>query len=303
MQMETLAIVRPPFTGDQKLASRLLKGFSNISHGVAMYSSPEVCALSEEALSGTTLLVVSPGQCIEASGDVPAFLSKVTSAKKRVLASVGPAGSVWYTRRLRKGITFDAVLDLGFASQSDKHSAVSDVPYFFVFNGPTRDEEPLAKVPTREQDRPIPWVLAGPKNDRNRHLLAELFEHGVDTRGVCLLQGAMSSKATAKTLLGSDGLLRVLSKARFCLWGADLDMAYYESFRFIDALPVGAVPCKIDPELAAEEPGIPGVYHTVPDFQAEVRDQGYSAMYRRATEFYTAGGRLADGLSRALRLV
>ena len=301
MQIETLAIVRPPKMGDQGLASRLSKGFEDASQGVAVYSSPEVCALAPEDLGSTTLLVVSPGQCIETSGDEPLFLSKVASAQRRILASVGPVDSPWYMGRLKKGITFDAVLDLGFVSQGDRHAEVSDVPYHFVFNGPTKDEEPLAEEPTHPKERTIPWVLVGPKNDVNRDLLAGLFEQGFDPGGFCLLQARMRS--TAEPLLGGQGLAVVMSKVRYYLWGSDRNISYHDSSRFIDPLLAGAVPCKIDPALAAEELDIPGVYPSVPTFQAEVRDEGYRAMYRRARDFYVSGGRLADHLSGALRLV
>src|SRR5215212_204648 len=145
MQIETLAIVRPPTSGDQELASRLSKGFEDASHSIGTYSSPELCALDVEDLSGTTLLVVSPGQCIETSGDEQVFLSKVVRARRRILASIGPVDNSGYRGRLKKGIHFDAVFDLGFASQGDRHSDVSEVPYHFVFNGPTREEEPVAE--------------------------------------------------------------------------------------------------------------------------------------------------------------
>jgi hypothetical protein len=180
MQIETLAIVRPPTTGNQELASRLSKGFRDASHSVAVYSSPEVCALAAEDLSNTTLVVASPGQCMEASGDESVFLSKVACARKRILASVGPVHSPGYLGRLRRGIHFDAVFDLGFASQSDNHSEVSDVPYHFVFNGLTREEEPFATESAHTVERTIPWALVGPRNQRHLELLAELFEHKVD---------------------------------------------------------------------------------------------------------------------------
>jgi hypothetical protein len=172
MQIETLAIVRPPTTGDQELASRLSKGFRDASHNVAVYSSPEVCALAPEDLSNSTLLVASPRQCIEASGDKPVFLSKVACARKRILASAGPVHSPGYLARLRRGIHFDALFDLGFVSQKGSHSEVSDLPYHFVFNGLTREEEPLAQEPANQAERTIPWVLVGPRSDRNRDLLA-----------------------------------------------------------------------------------------------------------------------------------
>jgi hypothetical protein len=303
MQIETLAIVRPPTTGDQELAFRLSKGFSDASHSVAVYSSPEVCALAPEDLSNTTLLVASPGQCIEASGDEPVFLSKVACARKRILVSVGPVHSPGYLARLRRGINFDGLFDLGFASQKDRHSNVSDVPYHFVFNGLIREEEPLAEEPANTEERTIPWVLVGPRGDRNRDLLGALLEHEINPGGFCLLHARLKNMALPEPMLGGPQLSAILSKARYYLWGAERNIAYYESFRFIDPLLAGAVPCKIDSKLTAAGFDVPGVYASVSAFAAEVRDIGYSGMYRRARHFYVSRGRLGEHLSGALRLV
>jgi len=303
MLTETLAIVRPTTTGEQDLASRVIKGLRDTSHSVAVYSPPELCDAASQDLESRALVVVSPGQCIETSGDEPVFLSKVASAQKRILASVGPVDSPWYRRRLRKGITFDAVFDLGFASQRDRLPAIAGVPYHFVFNGHTREEEPLAREPAHPEERSIPWVLVGPKNDRNRDLLAELFEHGVDPGGFCLLHARLKNMAAPGPMLGGPQFSAVLSKSKYYLWGADRDVPYYESFCFIEPLLAGAVPCKIDPDLASQGPDIPGVYPSVGAFLTEVRHMGYRAMYRRARDFYVSRGRLADHLSEALRLV
>ncbi len=303
MQTETLAIVRPPTTGDQDLATRLSKGLRDTSQSVAVYPSPEVCALAAEDLSNTTLLVASPGQCIEASGDEPVFLSKVACARKRILASVGPVHSPRYLGRLRRGIHFDALFDLGFASQAERHSDVSDVPYRFVFNGLTREEEPLAEEPANPAERTIPWVLVGPRNDRNRDLLGTLFEHEINPGGFCLLHARQKNMAPPEPMLGGRQLAAILSKARYYLWGAERDVPYYESFRFIDPLLAGTVPCKIDPNLTAAGFDVPGVYASVSAFATEVREVGYIGMYRRARDFYVSRGRLGEHLSGALRLV
>jgi hypothetical protein len=303
MQIETLAIVRPPITGDQELASRLSRGFKDASHSVAVYSAPEVCAMAPEDLTNTTLLVASPGKCIEASGDEPVFLSKVACARKRILASVGPVQSPRYLGRLRRGIHFDALFDIGFAPQEDYHSEVSEVPYHFVFNGPTREQEPLAQEPPNQAERTIPWVLVGPRSDRNRDLLGALFEHEINPGGVCLLNGRPKNLAPPEPTLGGPTLSAILSKARYYLWGAERDIVYYESFRFIISLMAGTVPCKIDPALSAAGFDIPGVYASVSAFDTEVQDIGYSGMYRRARDFYVSRGRLGEHLSRALRFV
>jgi hypothetical protein len=303
MQIETLAIVRPPTMGDQDLASRLSKGFRDTLYSVAVYSSPEVCALAPEDLSNTTLLIASPRQCIEASGDEGVFLSKVACARRRILASVGPVHSQGYLARLRRGIHFDALFDLGFASQKDSHSEVSDLPYHFVFNGLTREEEPLVHEPPNQAERTIPWVLVGPRNGRNRDLLGALFEHHIDPGGFCLLHARSKNMTPTEPVLDSQQLSAILSKARYHLWGAEHDIMYYESFRFIVPLLAGTVPCKIDPALSAAGSYVPGVYASVSAFDTEVRDIGYSGMYRRARDFYVSRGRLGEHLSGALRLV
>ena len=117
------------------------------------------------------------------------------------------------------------------------------------------------------------------------------------------MHARLKNTTKPEPMLGSPQLSAVLAKTRFYLWGTDRDVPYYESFRYIEALVAGAVPCKIDPELAAGRPEIPGVYATASAFAAEERDLGYRAMYRRARDFYVSQGRLAENLSGALHLV
>ena len=303
MQKGSFAIVRPPITGDLELVSRLSKGFEDASLDFAVHSPSGLCALAPEELRNTALLVASPNQCIETSGDQEAFLAQVACARRRILATVAPAESPGYRGRLRSGIDFDAVFDVGFVSQRERHDEVSDVPYHFVFNGLIRDEEPVPEEPSHPEERTIPWVLTGPRSDGNKNLLAQLFEHEIDRSGLCLLQSPTKSRAGVELLPGSRGLLAVLSKARYYLWGADRDVPYYESFRFGEPLLAGTVPCKVDPDLASEGLDIPGLYASVAAFQVAVREEGYLAMYRRARDFYVCRGRLADHLSGALSLV
>ena len=303
MQMGTFAIVCPPTVGDLELVSRLSKGFEDASLGLAVHSPSGLCALDQEDLRNTTLLVASPGQCVATSGDQEAFLSQVARARRRILATVAPADSPGYKWRLRTGIDFDTVFDIGFVSQREGHEEVSDLPYHFVFNGPIKDEEPVPEEPAHPEERTIPWVLIGPRSDANKNLLAQLFEHEIDRSGLCLLQSRTKSRAGVELLPGRRGLLAVLSKARYYLWGADRDVPYYESFRFSEPLLAGTVPCKVDPDLASQGLDIPGLYASVAAFQAAVREEGYLAMYRRARDFYVSRGRLADQLSGALSLV
>jgi hypothetical protein len=143
----------------------------------------------------------------------------------------------------------------------------------------------------------------GPRSDRNRDLLGALFEHQIDPGGFCLLQARLKNMAPPEPTLDGPQLSAILSKSRYYLWGAERDGMYYESFRFIVSLLAGTVPCKIDPALTLAGFDVPGVYASVSDFDTEVRDIGYSGMYRRARDFYVSRGRLGEHLSGALRLV
>ena len=75
------------------------------------------------------------------------------------------------------------------------------MPYHFVFNGPTREQEPLAQEPPNQVERTIPWVLVGPRSDRNRDLLGALFEHEIDPGGFCLLNGRPKNLAPPEPML------------------------------------------------------------------------------------------------------
>ena len=219
------------------------------------------------------------------------------------MGSVGPVDTPQYRGRLSTGISFDAVFDVGFVSQRDQHSDVSEVPYHFVFNGLTREEEPWATESAHTGERTIPWALVGTRNHRQLELLAELFEHRIDPTGFCFLRVPLRSKAAAEPTLSNSGLSAVLSKARYLLWTSDRSVAYYESFRFIQALLAGAVPCKIVPDHLGEGLDIPGFSPSVLSCQTEMQDKGYGAMYRKASNFCATRGRLAQHLSEALRLV
>ena len=104
-------------------------------------------------------------------------------------------------------------------------------------------------------------------------------------------------------MLDGPQLSAILSKARCHLWGAEREGMYYESFRFFVPLLAGTVPCKIDPALSAAGFEVPGVYASVSAFDTEVRDIGYSELYRRASDFHVSRGRLGEHLSWALTLV
>lgn len=289
-------------TGDQALAWRLLAGFEDVSWRAGLCSSREVCDLAAEEVSAATLIIISPFRCLGSSGNQPAFLSRVATAHKRILASLGPVEDPWYEKRFTSPIRFDAVFDLGFVSQADRHR-VSDVPYHFVFNGLTSEEERILTNLSYSEGRCIPWALVGDRNQTNFDLLAKLLEHQVDPGGFCFLHPRLHAKNKAHRMLSGLGLSKVLSKTSYYLWASDYPFAYYESLRFVYALLAGAVPCKIDSCYLWENVEIPNIFPSVRSFQTKVQAEGYSSMYSSAREFYVPKGRLAEHLEKALHLV
>jgi hypothetical protein len=101
--------------------------------------------------------------------------------------------------------------------------------------------------------------------------------------------------------IGPSGLASVLSRTEYYVWNSYHEFAYYESFRFREAVLAGAVPCKIDAEAASwERIGIPGVFPSVDAFRESIRSEGFVRMRESAREFYLSRGRLSDHLEKTL---
>jgi len=129
------------------------------------------------------------------------------------------------------------------------------------------------------------------------------MDHGFHTGGFCFLQHHTQQGRKGTGLLDPSGLAAVLSKTNYYVWSSDDSLEYYESFRFIQALLAGSVPCKIDGGSSSEKSDIPGIFHSVQSFCAGVQEEGYWSMYCSSRDFYTSKGLLADHLEKGLRLV
>lgn len=320
MASSRLMIVRPtigahfPYSMlDQELAWRLLVGSEDASCRVNICSSRELCNLPEDKQRSTTMLVVNPLQCLKTSGNETTFLATAALAHKRILASVEPAESTWYRRQLELPVHFDAVLDIGFASQRDTHYGFSDVPYHFVCNGPTKREQQTIAELSPPRKRSIPWTLAGYPTDDRLDLVTHLTEE-LDPGGFVFMPGRSnepsSDRSTRRRALtqhdkiSPSGLASVLSETSYYVWTSAHDFAYYESLRFVVALRAGAVPCKIaDIELPQGFSQVPGIFSSVKSFCAAVQEEGASSMYRQARNFYLSRGLLASHLQEAIGLV
>ena len=258
------------------------------------------------------MLMVNPLQCIRTSGNGPALLSAVASAHKRILASVEPVESAWYGEQFTIPVHFDAVFDIGFVPQQEKHR-LSDVPYHFVFNGPTKREEQTIAGLSPPQKRSIRWALAGYPTAGRLALATQLTEEW-DAGGFVFMPGKPGRPASDRSTwrpalarhekISPSGLAAVLSETSYYVWTSAHDFSHYESLRFVAALRAGAVPCKLtDGGSSQELSQIPGSFSSVQSFYAAAQEEGVPSLYRLARDFYLSKGFLAAHLEEALELV
>jgi hypothetical protein len=257
--------------------------------------------MAADRLSSATLIVLDPVECAAASSYKLEFFSKLALARKRIVVLAEMVESTWHESQLRLPVNFDAVFNIGFVPQGDEHP-FSDVPYHFVFNGPTEEEKRVIATLSPSK-RGIPWAVVGPQDLNHCNLVAELTNYKLYPEGFCSLHPPRSRGEKGRGLLSSSGLAAVLSKTRYCVWRSDDSFAYHESFRFIQALLAGAVPCKIDNNSSWDKAGIPGIFPSVQSFYTRVQEEGYWSMYCSAREFWVSKGLLAEHLEEALRLV
>lgn len=238
---------------DQELAWRLLIAYRDASDKAEICSSQELCKLAREDLRRTTVLVVNPRQCIRTSGNESGFCSALAWAQKRILASSEPVESAWYGKQLEVPMRFNAVFDIGFLSQRSEHP-FPNVPYHFIFNGPTkREKETIAELSPPHR-RPIPWALVGYPTADRLDLAAHLTEE-FDPGGFVFMPGKPSKSASDRSngrrglgrydKISPRGLAAILSRTSYYVWTSAHDFAHYESLRFVAALRAGTVPCTV----------------------------------------------------------
>lgn len=282
------------------LARRLATARREGSEETHVCSSAEMRDMDTERIANATVAVVSPWECARWITGKEKFFSQLSVAHKRILILAEAVETGWFTRQFELPVRYDVLIDVGFASQEHKLPNF-ELPYRFLFNGPTRQEEQImAREPSSE--RSIPWAFVGHSKEDRVRLAVELVEK-IDPGGFLFLPRPGSGVKEGKGAVSPSGLGAVLSQTRYYVWRSHHEFAYYESFRFIDAILHGAVPCKIDGGEVWKQSGIPGIFPSVEAFRDRIQSDGFSSMLEDAREFYSSRGRLSDRLEEALAVV
>lgn len=298
-----IVIVHPGNNGEsyRELARRLFTALEGGSWETTLFSSRELCETTMGRPGDMILAVVDPVGCAAASGDRSEFFAKLNSADRRIAISAEAVEDARYNQQFWLPVGFDAIFDIGFVSQRDEHP-VSGVPYHFVFNGPTKQEEQIIAELPLSQERSIPWAVVGRQSPEHLNLVTELVDYKLYPGGFVFLPRSPRIRKGQAPFSTSE-LALILSKTKHYVWGSHYSSGYYESFRFVEALLAGAVPCKIVSGHSWQEFDIPGIFPSIQSFCEKTQEEGaWSSMYCLAKEFYISKGPLAGHLERALHL-
>src|SRR5690242_3382076 len=142
-----LLVVRPERGNAfyNELAERLFSALCEFHQSVRLVPAGDV----PNDVATTSLILVNPMECALSGGD---FVAAAARARTRVAALAECAETKWYRDQFRiDGLTLDAIHDVGFESQEDRHTG--GAPYHFVFNGMSAGDP----LPESHARRPIPW--------------------------------------------------------------------------------------------------------------------------------------------------
>lgn len=282
------------------LGRRLARACEEISLPVTSCSSAELRDMDNTSLQDATLLIVNPWECAHELVDKPKFYERLAGARKRVMVLAEAVEFRWFDAQFDLPITYDALIDVGFASQENKLDH-SSLPYIFLFHGPTLEEE-KALFRMSALKRPIPWAFVGHRRDDRIEVAAELIDK-VDPGGLVFMPDPGQGVRQGKGMIGPSGMASSLARTQYYVWRSLHTFRYYESFRFREAILAGAAPCKIDPEVPWDDHDIPGIFSSVEDFAQADENKGFESIQGAARDFYLSGGRLANHLKGVLASV
>lgn len=282
----------------EDLAWRLFEARRETSPNVAICSASEVSRMEKNHLRGSSVAVIAPAQCYGRLPDRDGLTRRLSEAQKRIMVLAEGAQTKWFDNQFRLPTRFDALIDFGFVSQEAALQNL-EIPYALLFNAPTSEERRNIEQAS-SSGREVPWAMVGHSRD-GRVQLADRLMRGFDPGGFVFLPPPRTIVREGKGMVSPRSLDKLLRNTRFYIWQALHEFAYYESFRFREAILAGAVPCKIDSQPDRwEGSGIPGIYSSVEEFAEAAREEGFEAMRHAAMDFYLSQGLLADHLEGVL---
>jgi hypothetical protein len=278
-----------------ELARRLCEAASVFGLDATLISTSDLVNCEAARIEDSTAFVVNPYECA-LSGRTG--LARLTKAVFRGAVVAECVETRWYRNQFSLGVEFDAVIDVGFVDQSLTHP-VRNVPYRFLFNAPLPRECELIAARNAPSDRPLSWSLVGLCTVERVRLAKDLLS-AFGPQGFLFLPPNRPVRP-GEGMLSPDDLRRVLEGTMLNVWRSHHEFPYYESFRFLDSVLCGSVPCKIG-QISTPIPGeVPHVYPTAQALEDELANRSGAELFEECRAYALAHGTLADHLMELLR--
>jgi hypothetical protein len=278
-----------------EFASRLCEAASVLGLDATLISASDLVNCEASRIEGTTAFVVNPDECA-LSGR--AALARLNRADFRGAVVAECVETEWYRNQFALGIEFDSVIDVGFVDQSSIHP-FRKMPYRFLFNAPLPRERALIASRKGPSHRRLSWSLVATCTIERVRLAKDLLL-AFGPQGFLFLP-ADRPVWPGEVTLTPDGLRRVLEETMLYVWCSHHDFPYYDSFRFLDAVLCGSVPCTIDKMSSPIPGGVPHVYPTVQALEDELTKRSGEELFEENRTYALAHGTLDDHLMGLLR--
>lgn len=292
-----LLVVYPPL-GNRfycQLAFRLSEAANALDIDTKLISASELGDCDPSFIRGTTAFVVNPVECALSGQKV---LSPLKESRFRAAVVAECVETRWYRHQFDAGLKYDTVIDVGFVDQGADHP-FPKLPYRFLFNAPLPHERDLIEAMKPKYPRSLTWAFVATHTaERVRFAQQMLSAFGPEC---FLFMPEVRPVRPGAGMLSPAALQRVLDKTTFYAWCSHHDYPYYESFRFLDAVLAGSIPCKIDKRAVPDSADLPHTYPSIEALAAAVEERPGEDLFEEHREYALAHGSLADRLGELMR--
>lgn len=254
-----------------------------------LVSSDSVHNLPLREIRGSSAVLVNPWDLVHSLTSEAPFYETVSNFRNRIMILAEAIETRWFSHQFRLPVSIDAFVDVGFIPQKGKMKeyGFSHVPYRFLFNGLLKRERDrvAAENPIENARRPIPWAFIGHKT-LERVEFARWLAEEVDPKGAIFLSDQGRGIRPGSGAISPMGMDLILKKSRYYVWMAHHNFAYYESFRFREAVLNGAVPLKLDREFYSEHCTVPGVVYSREELADTMVEGSYEQAYEASRAYY-----------------
>lgn len=295
------ATIQNAFYSD--LARRLLLACRQIGIATDLISSDAIHKVPSWVAREASLVLVNPYDLVHNLPNREPFYEAISGFRSRIMVLAEAVETSWFSNQLELPVAIDTFVDVGFLPQEDKikELGLPRLPYRFLFHGLSkRERERVAtENPKENAKRPIPWAFVGHKTIERVEFVRWLVEE-VEARGVVFLPDKGHGVRPGSGAISPTGMDLLLKKSRTYVWVAHHEFAYYESFRFREAVLNGAVPLKLDRRFSHMHSSVPGVVSNQVELALFFSKERYEQAYEESRAYLLHREGFEEGVRRIL---